>query len=183
MSNIDNQSSDGNTTKTEEGDVKNSSERTFTQEDLGKQLSLERNKLREQFEKEKQDALNLAKSEWERQAKLTEEERATEAQKTKEEAIAKREREVTLRERRVEAITLLTEKNLPATFVEFVLDENAEQMTSKINALAKTWSDELKKTVKDVVSGATPEDKSKDVLIKNATTASNIYKGNGSSVI
>ena len=98
MSNIDNQSSDGNTTKTEEGDVKNSSERTFTQEDLGKKLSLERNKLREQFEKEKQDALNLAKSEWERQAKLTEEERATEAQKTKEEAIAKREREVTLRE-------------------------------------------------------------------------------------
>lgn len=183
MSESDNQPSGGDSTKTEKTDVNNGGERTFSQEELGKKLSAERNKLREQFDKELEDKLNAAKADWEKQAKMTEDERATVAQKAKEEALAERERQVTLRERRAEATTMLSEKNIPTAFVEYVLDEDADKMAEKIDTLTKTWSDELKKAVKGAVSGNTPEDKSKGDLGKKTTTSSGVYRGDGSSVI
>lgn len=183
MSENDNQPSGGDSTKTEKTDVNNGGERTFSQEELGKKLSAERNKLREQFDKELEDKLNAAKADWEKQAKMTEDERATAAQKAKEEALAERERQVTLRERRAEATTMLSEKNIPTAFVEYVLDEDADKMAEKIDTLTKTWSDELKKAVKGAVSGNTPEDKSKGDLGKKTTTSSGVYHGDGSSVI
>lgn len=183
MSESDNQPSGGDPTKTEKTDVNNGGERTFSQEELGKKLSAERNKLREQFDKELEDKLNAAKADWEKQAKMTEDERATAAQKAKEEALAERERQVTLRERRAEATTMLSEKNIPTAFVEYVLDEDADKMAEKIDTLTKTWSDELKKAVKGAVSGNTPEDKSKGDLGKKTTTSSGVYRGDGSSVI
>ena len=183
MSENDNQPSDGDSTKSDKTDVNNGGERTFSQEELGKKLSAERNKLREQFDKELEDKLNAAKADWEKQAKMTEDERATAAQKAKEEALAERERQVTLRERRAEAATMLSEKNIPTAFVEYVLDEDADKMAEKIDTLTKTWSDELKKAVKGAVSGNTPEDKSKGDLGKKTTTSSGVYRGDGSSVI
>lgn len=183
MSDTDNQPSGGNSTKSEETDVKNGGERTFTQDELGKKLSAERNKLREQFDKELEDKINAAKADWEKQAQMTEDERATAAQKAKEDALAERERQVTLRERQAEATTKLSEKNIPTAFVEYVLDEDADKMAEKIDTLAKTWGDELKKAVKGAVSGNTPEDKSKGDLGKKTTTTSGIYRGEGSRVI
>lgn len=183
MSGTDNQPSDGDSTKSDKTDVNNGGERTFSQEELGKKLSAERNKLREQFDKELEDKLNAAKTEWEKQSKMTEDERATAAQKAKEEALAERERQVTLRERQAEATTKLSEKNIPVAFVPYVLDEDADKMAENIDTLAKTWSNELKEAVKGAVSGDTPEDKSKSDLGKKTTTVSNVYKGNGSSVI
>lgn len=183
MSENDKQPSDGDSTKSDKTDVNNGGDRTFTQEELGKKLSAERNKLREQFDKELEDKLNAAKTEWEKQSKMTEDERATAAQKAKEEALAERERQVTLRERQAEATTMLSEKNIPTAFVEYVLDEDADKMAEKIDTLSKTWSDELKKAVKGAVSGNTPEDKNKGDLGKKTSTSSGVYRGDGSSVI
>lgn len=183
MSDNDKQPSDGESTKSDKTDVNNGSERTFSQEELGKKLSAERNKLREQFDMELEDKINAAKTEWEKQSKMTEDERATAAQKAKEEALAERERQVTLRERQAEATTMLSEKNIPTAFVEYVLDEDADKMAAKIDTLSKTWSDELKKAVKGAVSGNTPEDKNKGDLGKKTTTSSSVYRGDGSSVI
>ncbi len=183
MSENDKQPSDGDSTKSDKTDVNNGGERTFSQEELGKKLSAERNKLREQFDKELEDKLNAAKTEWEKQSKMTEDERATAAQKAKEEALAERERQVTLRERQAEATTMLSEKNIPTAFVEYVLDEDADKMAEKIDTLSKTWSDELKKAVKGAVSGNTPEDKNKGDLGKKTSTSSGVYRGDGSSVI
>lgn len=183
MSENDKQPSDGDSTKSDKTDVNNGGERTFSQEELGKKLSAERNKLREQFDKELEDKLNAAKTEWEKQSKMTEDERATAAQKAKEEALAERERQVTLRERQAEATTMLSEKNIPTAFVEYVLDEDADKMAEKIDTLSKIWSDELKKAVKGAVSGNTPEDKNKGDLGKKTSTSSGVYRGDGSSVI
>lgn len=184
MSELDNtQPSDGNTTNTEQTDVNEGSEKTFTQEQFGQKISAERKKMAAQYEKEKQKALDEAKAEWERQAKLTDEQKATEAQKAKEKALEERERQVTLRERQAEATTKLSEKNIPVAFVEYVLDEDADKMAAKIDTLSKTWSDELKKAVKGAVSGNTPEDKNKGDLGKKTTTSSSVYRGDGSSVI
>lgn len=64
MSGTDNQPSDGDSTKSDKTDVNNGGDRTFSQEELGKKLSAERNKLREQFDKELEDKINAAKTEW-----------------------------------------------------------------------------------------------------------------------
>ena len=58
MSENDKQPSDGDSTKSDKTDVNNGGERTFSQEELGKKLSAERNKLREQFDKELEDKPN-----------------------------------------------------------------------------------------------------------------------------
>lgn len=184
MSENDNQPSGGdNTTETGKTDVNKGSETTFTQEELGQKLSAERKSLTAKFEKEKQEAIKEAIAEYERKSKLTEEQKATEAQKAKEQALAERERQVTLRERKAEAMTILSEKNIPTAFVEYVLDEDADKMVEKIDALSKVWSDELNKGVKGAVSGNTPDDKNKSDLGKKTSMASGVYRGDGNSVI
>ena len=166
---------------TEQADVKELGEKTFTQIQLGERLSNERKRLREAFEKEKADALASAKAEWERQAKLTEEDRAKEAQETQRKELEQRERDITLRERRSEVMETLTEKGISTKFVDFVVDVDADKTAKNIETLADVFNQAVADGVKAKLAGKTPEDRGSTTAGNGKKTNSGIYTNNGVS--
>ena len=165
---------------TDKKDEKNEGDGTFTQEELGQKLSAERKRLREQFEKEKDEAIKNAIAESERKAKLSDEQRAAEAQKAQIEALEKRERDITLRERKAEALETLASKNIPAAFADYVVDEDADKMADNISQLGNVWSEALKEAVKEAAKGTTPSDPGKKGDSKSTVTDNpNVFRGNG----
>lgn len=169
----------GGESGTEKTDV-NNGKKTFTQEQLGEKLSSERKKMREDFEKEKQEAIAASKAEWERQAKLTEEDRAKEAQEAQRKELEQRERDITLRERRSEAIEKLTEKGISTKLVDFVVDVNAEKTAKNIDILTKEFNDAVEKGIKEKLRGNTPTDRGSTTAGDGKKSASTgVYTGNG----
>jgi len=157
---------DGNTTTNGSTD-ENKGSGTFTQEQLGKKLSEERNRLREQFEKDKQKAVDDAIAEYERKAKLTEDERQKEAFAEREAAVEKREHEITMRERRSEALAIMSERNIPTNLVDYVVDVDESKTKSNIEALDKEWRKALEEGVKAKIGNSTPRDKSQRTPTQN----------------
>ena len=152
---------------------------TFTQEQLGKKLSEERTRLREQFDKEKQQAVNDAIAEYERKAKLTEDERQKEAFAEREAAVEKREREITMRERKSEAIAIMSERKIPTNLVDYVVDKDEGKTKSNIEALDKEWRKALEEAVKAKIGNSTPHDKSQ---LTNTQNARKYSRDNGHGV-
>lgn len=157
---------EGNTTANGTTDV-NKGSGTFTQEQLGKKLSEERTRMREQFDKEKQQAVNDAIAEYERKAKLTEDERQKEAFAEREAAVEKREHEITMRERRSEALAIMSERNIPTNLVDYVVDADEAKTKSNIEALDKEWRKALEEGVKAKIGNGTPHDKSQRTITQN----------------
>ena len=94
-------------------------ERTFTREEIGKMLAAERAK----WEDEQAEIIEQAKSEGERLAKMTKDERAKEEEARRIQAIEERERVLAEKEMRVATQTLLSEEGLPVEFLDFVISE------------------------------------------------------------
>ena len=107
------------------------SERTFTRAEIGKMLAAERAK----WEDEQAEIIEKAKSEGERLAKMTKDERAKEEEARRIQAIEEREKALAIKEMRVATQTLLSEEGLPGDFLEFVIDSTAEATREKIGTL------------------------------------------------
>ena len=110
-------------------------ERTFTRAEFGKAIAAEVAKARASWEAEQAEAIEKAKSEGERLAKLTKDERAKEEEAKRIQAIEERERALAIKEMRVATQTLLSEEGLPSEFIDFVIDETAEATKEKIGTL------------------------------------------------
>lgn len=110
-------------------------ERTFTRAEFGKAIAAEVAKARASWEAEQAEAIEKAKSEGERLAKLTKDERAKEEEAKRIQAIEERERALAIKEMRVATQTLLSEEGLPSEFIDFVIDETAEATKKKIGTL------------------------------------------------
>lgn len=110
-------------------------ERTFTRAEFGKAIAAEIAKARASWETEQAEAIEKAKSEGERLAKLTKDERAKEEEAKRIQAIEERERALAIKEMRVATQTLLSEEGLPSEFIDFVIDETAEATKEKIGTL------------------------------------------------
>ena len=95
--------------------------KTFTQEEVNKLVGSTRTEEREKSEKAVKDAVAEAIAEYERKAKLTEEEREKEAKSKYEAELKARENEITLRERKIQAQEMLAEKKIPTELVDFVI--------------------------------------------------------------
>ena len=114
-------------------------ERTFTRAEFGKAIAAEVAKARASWEAEQAEAIEKAKSEGERLAKLTKDERAKEEEAKRIQAIEERERALAIKEMRVATQTLLSEEGLPGEFIDFVIDETAEATKEKIGTLRKIF--------------------------------------------
>lgn len=110
-------------------------ERTFTRAEFGKAIAAEVAKARASWEAEQAEAIEKAKSEGERLAKLTKDERAKEEEAKRIQAIEERERALAIKEMRVATQTLLSEEGLPGEFIDFVIDKTAEATKEKIGTL------------------------------------------------
>ena len=136
----------------------NKAGKTFTQADMDNLAG----KIRGE-EKAKQDeaikiAVANALAEERRQAKLTEEEREKETRTKREAELKQREDELTLRENKIKAQEMLSQKNIPIDLVDFVVDLDESKTKENIEKLAKTYNKSVETGVTDKLKGTPPTD-------------------------
>lgn len=132
--------------------VKQENERTFTRDDIAKMMTAERAK----WEAEQADAIEKARSEGERLAKLSKDERAKEEEQKRLDAITERERLVAEKEMRIETQTLLVEKGLPLEFIDIVLATTAEEVKTNIDNLQTIFDSAVEKRVDERLTQEKP---------------------------
>lgn len=145
--------------QTEEKKSNEGTPKTFTQEELEKTLSERLKREREKADKALADKLKAEREEWERQAKLSAEEKEAELAKKQAEETAAREREITLRENRADARELLQEKSIPTDLVDFVVDVDADKTKANIDSLEQAFLRAVETGVAAKLKGQTPEEK------------------------
>lgn len=131
-------------------------ERTFTRAEFGKAIAAEVAKARASWEAEQAEAIEKAKSEGERLAKLTKDERAKEEEAKRIQAIEERERALAIKEMRVATQTLLSEEGLPSEFIDFVIDETAEATKEKIGTLRQIFDKAVESRVDERLTQKAP---------------------------
>ena len=127
-------------------------ERTFTLAEIGKMLAAERAK----WEDEQAEIIEQAKSEGERLAKMTKDERAKEEEARRIQAIEERERVLAEKEMRVATQTLLSEEGLPVEFLDFVISETAEVTKEKIGLLRSVFDKAVESRVDERLAQKAP---------------------------
>ncbi|SUN02913.1 phage protein [Streptococcus agalactiae] len=126
-------------------------ERTFTRADISKMMTAERAK----WEAEQSEAIEKARTEGERLAKLSKDERAKEEQKRLS-AIAEREKAVAEREMRIETQSLLAEKGLPLDFIDVVLATTADEVKTNIDNLQSIFDQAVENRVNERLTQKSP---------------------------
>ncbi len=127
-------------------------ERTFTRTEIGKMLAAERSK----WEAEQVTAIEQAKSEGERLAKLTKDERAREEEAKRIVELEKREQDIAEREMKLATQSLLADEGLPQEFLDHVLAPTAEEVKAKITALRTVFDSEVEKRVNERLVQSAP---------------------------
>jgi hypothetical protein len=138
---------------------------TFTQEELDK-------KLQSEADKRVQEALNTAKSKWEKEwtgkleeakteaerlAKLSADEKKAEEDKKRADELAKKDKELTVRELQLEAVDELNKRKLPVGFAKILLGETAEDTLEKIKLFETAFREAVQAEVDSKLKGRTPE--------------------------
>lgn len=116
---------------------------------VGKALDTARGK----WDQEKQEAINAAKTEAERLAQLSAEERAEEARKTKEDAMSKREAEITRRELRATALEELAQKGLPSSLADVLVYTDADACNASIASVETAFRAAVQQGVEERLKG------------------------------
>lgn len=129
-------------------------EKTFTQAELNDIL---KQRLARQ-EKDLEVRIKEAQKEAERLAKLSAEEKEKElvARSTKE--LEGKMKEVSIRENRLDAIELFTESKVPASLVDYVINEDKEKTLENAKTFAGLFNDSVAKAVAEQLKGTPPKD-------------------------
>lgn len=151
-----------NTATVPTNEDKNAGSKTFSQADMDNLAGKIRGEEKAKNEQAIKDAVANAIAEYERNAKLTEEEREKEAKSKREAELKAREDDITLRERRLEAQELLQAKNIPIDLVDFVVDLDHSKTKDNVEKLAKTYNKSVETGVTDKLKGTPPTDFSND---------------------
>lgn len=160
--NSDQTNNSGSTTTpsgADDAEVKNNGDsKSFTQEQVNAMIQKRVSEVSAKAEEKRKADIEAALAEHDRQAKLTEEQRADEARKKRDDEVAKREREVTLRENRAEAIEVLAEKKLDTKLVDLVVNIDKDKMSKNIENLESAFNEAVKNEVESRMAGNTPTD-------------------------
>ncbi|HHU3850618.1 TPA: DUF4355 domain-containing protein [Streptococcus agalactiae] len=127
-------------------------ERTFTRADISKMMTAERAK----WEAEQSEAIEKARTEGERLAKLSKDERAKEEEQKRLSAIAEREKAVAEREMRIETQSLLAEKGLSLDFIDVVLATTADEVKTNIDNLQSIFDQAVENRVNERLTQKSP---------------------------
>lgn len=149
-------------------------EKTFTQDEVNQLIGKYRSEGKSKAEADIAKAVADAKAEWERQAKMTEDERVREASVKREKELADKEKALALRENTANAKELLAEKHIDTSMAKFIVTSDAEETMKNIEEFEKAYAKAIEAGVEDKLKGKTPEDKG-GVAKKSETT--NLSKG------
>jgi hypothetical protein len=133
---------------------------TFTQEDLDRIASKVRAEERAKKEKELAEAKEKAEADAIRRSKLSAEEREKELREQQEKEHSEKERELTLRENRLEGRAMLRDLKMPEDFVDFILNEDIEKQNESIEKIHQVWTAKIAEEVKKQIKGEAPKDPS-----------------------
>lgn len=147
-----------NTANVPTNEGKNAGNKMFSQTDMDNLAGKIRNEEKAKNEQAIKEAVANAIAEYDRQAKLTEEEKAKEARSKREAELKAREESITLRERRIQAQELLQSKNIPTELVDFVVDLDETKTKQNIDKLEKTYNKSVETGVTDKLKGTPPKD-------------------------
>lgn len=136
----------------------NAGGKTFSQEELNRIVSQRIQDVQAKQDETVKNAVAQAIAEERRQAKLTEEEREKEAKTRREAELKERETNLTLRENKIKAQELLSQKNIPIDLVDFVVDLDENKTKDNIEKLAKTYNKSVETGVTDKLKGNPPTD-------------------------
>ena len=136
--------------------------KTFSQADMDNLAGKIRGEEKAKQEQAIKTAVANALAEYDRNAKLTEEEREKEAKSKREAELKEREDNITLRERKLQAQELLQAKHIPIDLVDFVVDLDETKTRENIDKLAKTYNKSVEAGVTDKLKGKPPTDFSND---------------------
>ena len=132
--------------------------KTFTQADMDNLAGKIRGEEKRKNEQAIKEAVASAIAEERRQAQLTADERESEAKAKRDRELKEREDAITLRERRLTAQELLSQKNIPIDLVDFVVDLDETKTRDNIEKLAKTYNKSVENGVTDKLKGTPPTD-------------------------
>ena len=132
--------------------------KVFSQADMDNLAGKIRGEEKRKNEQAIKDAVAQAIAEERRQAQLTAEERESEAKARHEAELKAREDAITLRERRLAAQEMLSQKNIPIDLVDFVVDLDERKTQENVEKLARTYNKSVETGVTDKLKGTPPTD-------------------------
>lgn len=125
---------------------------TYTEEDL-------QTRIKEALAKAKTDheaEIAAARSEAEKLAKMTADEKAKFEFEQREQKVEEKEKAIAIRELKVETLKTLSEKSIPQEVLELVLADNAENTAKKIDTFKTVFDKAVQAAVEERLSGKSP---------------------------
>ncbi len=130
---------------------------TMTKAELEAKLQSESDKRVTEALKRKEKEFTGKLKESEKLANMNAEEKASYERSQYEKTLADKEIELNRRENKIVGLQILSEKNIPAALIDFVLHENAEEMQSRINLLSKEIAKAVSAEVKSKLNSSNPK--------------------------
>ena len=127
--------------------------KTFTQADIDRIIAKETAKWRRQQE----EAVNAARTEAEKLASMSAEQRAQAEREAREAELSKREAEITRRELKAQALETLAQKGLPSDLSSMLAYTDADACNASIDAVEKAFRSAVQKGVEERLKGNAPK--------------------------
>ena len=132
-------------------------DKTYTQAEVDAMLQREADKRVSEALKKQELKTSAKIKEAEKLAQMNESQKYEYELDRREQAIASKERELSLSENKNEASKILSEKGISLSLVNFVVAEDAETMNQNINLLEKAFKQSVKAEVEKRLSTNTPK--------------------------
>ena len=143
-----------------EKENKGQDSKTFSQDEVNDIVSKRINEVNAKNEEKTAKAIQDALADYERKTKLSDEEKAREEQERLKTELANKDRDLKIRENRVEARIILQEKSMPDVFADYVVTDDLETTKSNIDKFEKVWNEAVSKAVDQKMAGKTPDNPS-----------------------
>ena len=183
--NTTNESGAENTTATETTNTNDTQKTTFTIEEVQKMIQSETDKRVTQALKTAELKNNKKIKEAEKLATMSATEKYEYELQQREQAIADKERELTLAENKAAAASILADKGISATLVDLVVTDDADTMHENIDKLDKAFKASVKAEVEKRLASNSPKSSISDNTITKESfskmslkDAQNLYKTN-----
>lgn len=131
--------------------------KAYTQEEVEKLIQSEADRRVSQALQKKEKEMSKKLTEAQKLATMSQEEQYKFKLEQKEAELAAKEREFTLRDNKIAAMKVLSEKELSADLVDFIVNEDAEVMFENINKLDKYIKGIVANQVKSRLASTTPK--------------------------
>ena len=138
-------------------DVNGKDGKKFTDDDIQKRVSDELAKAKVKWEKDYNKKAEKARKERERLSKLSEDERAKAELENSRKELEAKEAELTKKELKLEMVKVLSERNLPVEFMDYLVDVDSESTLKRITTFEKAYKKAVEAGVNEKLKGKAPK--------------------------